>query len=93
MTDTTRLLLTVTQTDIQILKVKFDREGGGKVNWQDVLGKVRQRLGYWGLRRLTIEGKVFTIKSVILPVLLLISSVFIPPRARVKVTLTSDEQT
>lgn len=79
-TETTGLPLTVTQTDIKILGVKFDREGGGKSNWPDVIGKVRQRLGYWGLRGLTIEGKVLIIKAVILPLLLLISSVFIPPR-------------
>ncbi|XP_056298028.1 uncharacterized protein LOC130211313 [Pseudoliparis swirei] len=79
-TDRTGLPLTVTQTDQRILGVKFDREGGGKTNWPDVVGKVRQRLGYWTLRGLTLEGKVLIIKSVILPLLLLISSVFIPPK-------------
>ena len=79
-TETTELPLTMTQTDQKILGIKFDREGGGKTNWPDVVGKVRQRLGYWGLRGLTIEGKVLIIKAVILPLLLLISSVFIPPR-------------
>lgn len=79
-TETTGLPLTMTQTDQKILGIKFDREGGGRTNWPDVVGKVRQRLGYWGLRGLTIEGKVLIIKAVILPLLLLISSVFIPPR-------------
>lgn len=79
-TETTGLPLTVTQTDQKILGIKFDREGEGKANWPDVVGKVRQRLGYWGLRGLTMEGKVLIIKAVILPLLLLISSVFIPPR-------------
>ena len=79
-TETTGLPLTVTQTDQKILGIKFDREGEGKTNWPDVVGKVRQRLGYWGLRGLTMEGKVLIIKAVILPLLLLISSVFIPPR-------------
>lgn len=73
-TETTGLSLTVTQTDQKILGIKFSREGGGKTNWTDMVGKVRQRLGYWGRRGLTIEGKVLIIKAVILPLLLLISS-------------------
>ena len=79
-TEMTGIPLTKTQTDQKILGIKFDREGGGTSNWPDVVGKVRQRLGYWGIRGLTIEGKVLIIKAVILPLLLLISSVFIPPR-------------
>lgn len=78
--ETTGLPLTVTLTDQKILGIKFDKEGGGDTNWEDVAGKVRQRLTYWGLRGLTLEGKVLIIKAVILPLLLLISSVFIPPR-------------
>ncbi|KAG1928987.1 hypothetical protein F2P79_023209 [Pimephales promelas] len=39
--------------NLKILGVKFDREGGGQGNWTDMLGKVRQRLGFWGLRQLT----------------------------------------
>lgn len=80
-TERTGLPLTVTQTDQKILGVKFDREGGGRNNWPDVVGKVRKRLGFWGLRGLTMEGKVLIIKAVILPVLLLVSSVFTPPRS------------
>ena len=68
------------QTDIKILGVKFDREGEGTENWPGMIGKVRRRLGYWGLRGLTMEGKVLIIKSVILPLLLLVCPVFIPPR-------------
>ena len=79
-TDMTGLPLTVTQTDLKILGVKFDREGGGDTNWPGLIGKVKQRLGYWGLRRLTIEGKVLITKAVILPLLLSVSSVFMPPR-------------
>ena len=45
------LPLTVNETDIKILGVKFDRERGGTRNWPGVVGKVRQRLGYWRLRR------------------------------------------
>ena len=79
-TETTGLPLIVTQTDIKVLGVKFDREGGGRNNWPDLIGKVRKRLGYWRLRGLTIEGKVLIIKAVILPLFLLISAVFTPPR-------------
>ena len=79
-TATTGLPVPVTQT-IKILGVKFDKDGGGKSNWPDAIGKVRQRLGYWGLRGLTMEGKVLIIKAVILPLLLLMCSVFFPPRS------------
>ena len=79
-TDTTGLPLTVTKTDQKILGVKFDREGEGKTNWPDIIGKVKKKLGYWGLRQLTMEGKVLIIKAVILPLLLLTSSVFLPNR-------------
>ena len=67
--------------DIKILGLKFDDEGGGRGNWTDVLGKVRQRLGFWGLRQMTIEGKVLIFKAVVLPLLLLLCSVFSPPRS------------
>lgn len=72
--------LEVKKTDVKILGIKFDKEGGGKGNWQNVLAKARQRLGFWRLRQLTIEGKVLIIKSVILPLFLLLCSVFYPPR-------------
>lgn len=68
------------KTDIKILGIKFDREGGGRGNWQEALAKVRQRFGFWRRRQLTIEGKVLIIKSVILPLFLLLCSVFYPPR-------------
>ena len=79
-TDMTRLPMTTTQTDLRILGVQFDREGGGSGNWEGALTKTRQRLTFWGLRRLTIEGKVLIIKAVILPLFLLICSTFTPPR-------------
>ncbi|KAF4079370.1 hypothetical protein AMELA_G00177250, partial [Ameiurus melas] len=69
------------KTDLRILGVKFDKEGGGRGNWADLLGKVRQKLGFWGLRQLTLEGKVLIFKAVILPLLLLVCSVFWPPRS------------
>ncbi|XP_073780380.1 transposon TX1 uncharacterized 149 kDa protein [Danio rerio] len=64
----------------KVLGVKFDKEGGGRENWNDILGKVRQRLGFWVLRQLTIEGKILIYKAVILPLMLLVCSVFSPPR-------------
>ncbi|KAI7813124.1 reverse transcriptase [Triplophysa rosa] len=79
-TETRGLDLTVKATDLKILGVKFDSNGGGSGNWPDLLGKVRQRLGFWRLRQLTLEGKVLIIKTVILPLLLLLCSIFYPPR-------------
>lgn len=72
--------VTSKNTDLKILGIKFDREGGGSGNWHDVMSKVRKKLGFWRLRRLTVEGKVLIIKAVILPLLLLLCSVFKPPR-------------
>ncbi len=46
-----------------------------------MIGKVRKKLGFWGLRQLTFEGKVLIIKAVILPLFLLLCSVFFPPRS------------
>lgn len=51
------------ECDIKILGIKFDKEGGGRGNWTDVLGKVRQQLSFGGLRQLTIEGKVLINQS------------------------------
>ncbi len=78
--DTGGLDVDFKETDFKILGVKFDKEGGGQENWTDLLGKVRQRLGFWGLRQMTFEGKVLIFKSVILPLVLLVCSVFSPPR-------------
>jgi exonuclease III len=78
--DTGGLDLDFKDNDLKILGVKFDREGGGQGNWTDMLGKVRQRLGFWGLRQLTFEGKILIFKAVILPLILLVCSVFSPPR-------------
>lgn len=77
--ETAGLPLTVTQGQ-KVLGIRFDREGGGSLNWADLIGKVRQRLGLWTFRGLTMEGKVLIIKSVILPLFLLVCSVFILPR-------------
>nr|XP_055049577.1 LINE-1 retrotransposable element ORF2 protein [Misgurnus anguillicaudatus] len=79
--DTGQLDVDFKTTDLKILGVKFDKEGGGRGNWTDLLGKVRKRLGFWGLRQLTIEGKILIFKSVILPLILLVCSVFSPPRS------------
>ncbi|KAL6481328.1 hypothetical protein MHYP_G00094080 [Metynnis hypsauchen] len=68
------------EKDMKILGIKFDKEGGGRGNWTDMIGKVKQRLGFWGLRQMTMEGKVLIIKAIILPLLLLLCSVFSPPR-------------
>lgn len=54
----TGLELDFKQKDSKILGAKFNKEGGERGNWTDRLRKVKQKLGFWGLRRLTIEGKV-----------------------------------
>ncbi|XP_027874178.1 uncharacterized protein LOC114145046 [Xiphophorus couchianus] len=64
----------------KILGVKFDKHGEGKTNWIEITRRVKQRLGFWGMRNLTIEGKILIVKAVILPVFLVTSAVFIPPK-------------
>ena len=76
----TGLPLTRTADNIRVLGVKFDRLGTGSGNWEGILNKTRQRLTFWGLRDLTFEGKILIIKTVILPLFLLVSAVFMPPR-------------
>ncbi len=66
------------ETDFKILGVKIDKDGGGQENWTDLLGKVRKRLGFGGLRQLMIEGNFFIFKYVILPLMSLVCSVFNP---------------
>lgn len=68
------------ETDLKILGVNFDKDGGGNGNWEELMKKTRQRLSFWGLRNLTLEGKILIIKAMILSLFLLVCSVFIPPR-------------
>ncbi len=42
-TEATGLPLTLTQTDQKILGIKFDKEGEGKTNWPDMVGKETKR--------------------------------------------------
>lgn len=65
---------------IKILGVKFDCLGSGVKNWEDVVGKVSQKIGLWGMRELTLQGRVLVLKAVIVPLLLYVSVVFPPPR-------------
>lgn len=68
------------EINLKILGVNFDKDGGGNGNWEELMKKTRQRLSFWRLRGLTLEGKILIIKAVILPLFLLVCSVFIPPR-------------
>ncbi|KAI7809233.1 hypothetical protein IRJ41_003095 [Triplophysa rosa] len=44
--DLAGLDVTVRETDLKVLGVKFDREGGGQSNWTDVLGKPPKVLSF-----------------------------------------------
>lgn len=85
----TGLPLTLIQDNIRVLGVHFDRAGKGSGNWEGALTKTRQRLTFWGLRDLTFEGKLLIVKAMILPLFLLVTSVFNPPR---RVLLNLDRQ-
>ncbi len=60
--------------------IKFDRDGGWSGNWHDVVRESQTETGPVGTATLTLEGKVLIMKVVILPLLLLMCSVFNPPR-------------
>lgn len=65
---------------IQILGIKFDSYGSGQKNWEELVGKVAKKIGFWGLRDLTLEGKVLIIKTMILPLVLYVAAIIPPPR-------------
>ncbi|XP_035258048.1 uncharacterized protein LOC118219178 [Anguilla anguilla] len=67
--------------DMKVLGVRFDKEGLGGKNWEDVLMKVKKKLQFWSFRYLTYEGKVLILKSVFLPLLLFFGVVFVPSRS------------
>ncbi len=56
--DTGGLDVDFKETDFKILGSNLIKRAVGQENWTDLLGKVRQRLGFWGLRQMTFEGKV-----------------------------------
>ncbi|XP_063819286.1 uncharacterized protein LOC135057325 [Pseudophryne corroboree] len=54
---------------IKILGVWFGGEGAALRCWDERLATVRQKIGLWSLRDLTIEGKSLVLRNEILPVL------------------------
>lgn len=51
------------KTDLtKILGIKINAQGSGQKNWEDITAKVSQKLGLWGLRELSFEGKRLILK-------------------------------
>ena len=72
--------MTAKTDDIRILGVLFNSDGRGEGNWEGILKKTEQKFNYWRMRGLTLEGKILILKTVILPVWLFPSRVFVPSR-------------
>ncbi|KAJ1126465.1 hypothetical protein NDU88_004872 [Pleurodeles waltl] len=54
---------------VKILGIWFGGPGAAAKNWNERLAKVKQKLGFWSLRHLSIEGKALVLRNDALPVL------------------------
>ncbi|XP_078528939.1 uncharacterized protein LOC144806451 [Lissotriton helveticus] len=54
---------------MKILGVLFGGHGAAAKSWNERLAKVKQKLGLWSLRNLSIEGKALMLRNDALPVL------------------------
>ncbi|KAJ1197832.1 hypothetical protein NDU88_001678 [Pleurodeles waltl] len=54
---------------VKILGIWFGRPGASVKSWNERLAKVKQKLGLWSLRHLSIEGKALVLRNNALPVL------------------------
>ncbi|KAM4748998.1 LOW QUALITY PROTEIN: uncharacterized protein WCC33_006413 [Rhinophrynus dorsalis] len=72
---------------IKILGIWFGGEGAALKSWEERLAKVRQQIGLWSLRDLTIEGKLLVLWNETLPVLQYTAQAW-PPLATVSRAIT-----
>ncbi|KAJ1113368.1 hypothetical protein NDU88_001614 [Pleurodeles waltl] len=54
---------------VKILGIWFGGPGAAAKSWKERLAKVKQKLGFWNLRHLSIEGKALGLRNDTLPVL------------------------
>ncbi|KAJ1107442.1 hypothetical protein NDU88_004832 [Pleurodeles waltl] len=54
---------------VKILDIWFGGPGAVAKSWDERLAKVKQKLGFWSLRHLSIEGKALVLRNDALPVL------------------------
>ncbi|KAJ1167540.1 hypothetical protein NDU88_007931 [Pleurodeles waltl] len=54
---------------VKILGIWFGGPGAAAKSWNERLAKVKQKLGFWSLRHLSIEGKALVLRNDALPVL------------------------
>ncbi|KAM4723122.1 LOW QUALITY PROTEIN: uncharacterized protein WCC33_009346 [Rhinophrynus dorsalis] len=72
---------------IKILGIWFGGEGAALKSWEERMAKVRQLIGLWSLRDLTIEGKILVLRNETLPVLQYMAQTW-PPLATVSRAIT-----
>ncbi|KAM4690226.1 LOW QUALITY PROTEIN: uncharacterized protein WCC33_017639 [Rhinophrynus dorsalis] len=72
---------------IKILGIWFGGEGAALRSWEERMAKVRQLIGLWSLRDLTIEGKILVLRNETLPVLQYTAQTW-PPLATVSRAIT-----
>ncbi|KAM4692457.1 uncharacterized protein WCC33_017237 [Rhinophrynus dorsalis] len=72
---------------IKILGIWFGGEGAALKSWEERMAKVRQLIGLWSLRDLTIEGKILVLRNETLPVLQYTAQAW-PPLATVSRAIT-----
>ncbi|KAJ1160570.1 hypothetical protein NDU88_001066, partial [Pleurodeles waltl] len=54
---------------VKILGIWFEGPGAAAKSWNERLAKVKQKLGFWRVRHLSIEGKALVLRNNALPVL------------------------
>lgn len=64
---------------IKILGVLFGPNMSSK-NWEGRIARIKQKLGMWGMRELTLSGRILVIKTEVLSSLVFLASIFPIPR-------------
>lgn len=66
----------VIRDNLRVLGVTFDRDGKGKRAWEELQGRVKEVVGWWGTTGLSLGGKAEVIKRFLLPVVLFTGRVY-----------------
>uniref|UniRef100_W5LWH6 Reverse transcriptase domain-containing protein n=1 Tax=Lepisosteus oculatus TaxID=7918 RepID=W5LWH6_LEPOC len=80
--------LTATAGPVKVLRIQFHGENTARLNWEERLVKVKQKLGLWQKRSLTLLGKTLVIKVDVMPLLFHLAVVYPMPARMRKMTRT-----
>ncbi|XP_051783561.1 uncharacterized protein LOC127527764 [Erpetoichthys calabaricus] len=69
---------------VKVLGITFGDVNTEKEEWKGMLNQINQKIGFWSLRHLTMEGKILLVKAIILPKLSYLATVFYPPKKILK---------